>query len=191
MRIIAGKNRAKKLLAPQGKTTRPTSDKIRQAIFNTLESLLKKQGRTFCDMSVFDCFAGTGALGLEAVSRGATRLFCAEKDKEALACLHQNIKSFQKEANIECFSDALNLTKANVAVDLVFLDPPYEKGLVPLALKELLQNGWLDENSLCVIEIKKGEFEANPLSVLPQNFEMKDRRTYGKTEILMAQVKRL
>lgn len=79
MRIIAGKYRARKLTAPDGMTTRPTSDRAREAVFNVLDSRLRKNGSGWNDLTVLDVFAGTGALGLEALSRGAKALFAAEK----------------------------------------------------------------------------------------------------------------
>ncbi len=185
MRIIAGKYRARKLTAPDGMTTRPTSDRAREAVFNVLDSKLRKNGSGWNDLTVLDVFAGTGALGLEALSRGAKALFAAEKDPAAVRCFYQNADPFIKDGFSVClFADALNPPVGEKPAGLVFMDPPYNKGLVAPSLDILTRKGWIDRRTLCVIEIACGE-----KNVLPAAFEILDRRVYGKAEILFAGLK--
>lgn len=185
MRIIAGKYRSKKLLAPTGRTTRPTSDRAKEAVFNILEVHLKKNKMQWDDITVFDDFAGTGALGLEALSRGARILFASEQDRQAIQCFLKNADVFIKEGcHIQLFPDALNLPQAKDSVNLVFMDPPYEKGFVMPALEVLYGKGWIDHTTLCVIEINHEEKIS-----LPENFSVSYSRRYGKAEILFVRLK--
>lgn len=185
MRIIAGKYRAKKLTAPDGMTTRPTSDRAREAVFNMLDSKLRKNGAGWEDLVVLDVFAGTGALGIEALSRGAKVLFAAEKDPAAARCFYQNAASCIKDGLQVClFSDALDPPPAHVPASIVFMDPPYDQGLVAPALDILTRKGWIDRQTICVVEVARHE-----QNVLPPDFAVTDRRVYGKAEILFARLK--
>lgn len=185
MRIIAGKYRAKKITAPDGMTTRPTSDRAREAVFNILDSKLRKADICWNDVVVLDVFAGTGALGIEALSRGAKELFAAEKDPAAVRCFYQNADPCIRDGlSVHLFSDALNPPPANAAAAIVFMDPPYNQGLVAPTLDVLCQKGWVDRQSLCVIEIARGE-----KNVLSADFDIIDRRVYGKAEVLFVRLK--
>ena len=185
MRLIAGKYKARKLFAPEGKTTRPTSDRAREAVFNVLEAGFRKQGLGWAEISVLDVFAGTGALGLEALSRGAASLTAAEKDAAATACFWKNADVFVRDGiPVRLFGDALMPPRTEKAVDLLFMDPPYAKGLVAPALSALHNQGWIDDKTLCVIETERGEKD-----VLPAGFEISDIRFYGKAAILFARIK--
>ena len=186
MRIIAGKYRARKLIAPDGKNTRPTSDRAREAVFNVLEARWRKQGTNWNELSVLDVFAGTGALGLEALSRGAISLTAAEKDPAATACFWKNADVFVKDGiPVRLFPDALMPPQTGKAVDVLFMDPPYAKGLVAPALEALYKQGWIDLQTVCVIETEKGEKD-----VLPSGFEISDTRFYGKAAVLFAQIEK-
>ena len=185
MRIVSGKYRARKLFAPEGKNTRPTSDRAREAVFNVLEAGFRKRGLSWSEISVLDVFAGTGALGLEALSRGAASLTAAEKDAAAAACFWKNADVFVKDGvPVRLFSDALTPPGAPKSVGLVFMDPPYAKGLVAPALKALCEQGWIDDKTLCVIETERGEKD-----VLPAGFEISDTRIYGKAAVMFARIK--
>lgn len=185
MRIIAGKYRAKKLIAPDGTTTRPTSDRAREAVFNMLDSKLRKNGAGWGGLTVLDVFAGTGAMGLEALSRGAKALFAAEKDPAAVRCFYQNADPFIKDGlPVRLFADALNPPAGENPAGLVFMDPPYNQGLVVPALDILTRKGWIDRRTVCVVEIARQE-----QNVLPDAFEMTDSRVYGKAEILFVRLK--
>ena len=139
MRIIAGKFRSQPLLAPKGRDTRPTSDRLRATLFNVLAPRIA--GAIFADL-----FAGTGAVGMEALSRGARQVYFAENGKESLATLRENLKKFGigAEANVEPAGTLVllqRLLKQGIRLDIVFLDPPYKHGQ---AYRETLQ--FLTEN---------------------------------------------
>ncbi|MBO4520910.1 MAG: 16S rRNA (guanine(966)-N(2))-methyltransferase RsmD [Alphaproteobacteria bacterium] len=186
MRIIAGKYKAKKLVAPEGKTTRPTSDRARESIFNVLENRLRLNALSWPEITVMDVFAGTGALGLEALSRGAVSLTAAEKDPAAVACFWKNADSFIKSGlAVRLFPDALMPPAAEKPVKLLFMDPPYAKGLVAPALKALCRQEWIDANTLCVIET-----ERNEESFLPDDFIVFDTRFYGKAAVSFVRIKK-
>ena len=185
MRIISGKFRAKNLFAPEGKTTRPTSDRAREAIFNVLESRRIGKNVSWADITVADAFAGTGALGLEAMSRGASSLTAFEKDAAAKRCFYKNAQAFiDAGASVRLFDDALTPPATQKAVRLLFMDPPYAKGFVAPALQALKKQGWIDGETLCVIETEKSEKD-----VLPDGFEAQDRRFYGKAAVLFVKAK--
>lgn len=183
MRIVGGTYRGKQLIAPAGDVTRPTSDRARESVFNIIDSRLMKAGRQWSDLSVFDAFAGTGALGIEAVSRGAGVLFAAERDKTAQQCWYKNTQGL-KNVSLALYSDMLSLPKARQSVGLVLMDPPYKRGLTVPALTELERKGWLDPETLCVVEVEKSEKD-----VLSDGFETLDERVYGKAKIILAVLK--
>ena len=179
MRIVAGRFRGKNLVAPDGLTTRPTADRTRESLFNILDSRLRRDGATWAETTVFDAFAGTGALGLEALSRGASVLFAAEKDPAAQRCFRQNASAFS-DCSVTLMNDVLNLPPAPAPVGLLLADPPYRKGLVAAGLKELAAKGWIDGRTLCVAEVESGETD-----VLPENADVLDTRTYGRAKVLI------
>lgn len=184
MRIVAGKLRGKNLVAPDGKTTRPTSDRARESVFNVLDSKLRGGGVSWDSLTVADVFAGTGALGAEALSRGASELFAWELDAAAVRCFKQNLAAFEKiGAKVTLYPDALTPVPARSPVGLLFMDPPYERGLVAPALAALRAGGWIDGNTRCVVEIANGEKD-----VLPPEFEIVDARVYGKARVLFARL---
>jgi 16S rRNA (guanine966-N2)-methyltransferase len=153
MRIIAGRHRGRALVAPSGEATRPTADRVRQALFDMLWHAPWGGRTTIQDQLVLDAFAGTGALGLEALSRGADHCTFIENAKPALAALRANIAACREEARSAVLgADATRPPPARVACGLVFLDPPYGQGLVPRALAALAAAGWIAEGALVVAE---------------------------------------
>ena len=158
MRIIAGRWKGRVLTAPPGLATRPTSDRARQAIFDQLWHA-PWAGRAVVENAiVLDAFAGTGAMGLEALSRGAARVFFLEQDRAALAALRANIAACK--AGDACRVIAGDVTappSAALPCSLVFLDPPYGKGLVPRALVALQAKGWIAPGALIIAETGRDE----------------------------------
>jgi 16S rRNA (guanine966-N2)-methyltransferase len=153
MRIIAGRHRGRVLVAPQGEATRPTADRVRQALFDMLWHAPWGGRTTIQDQLVLDAFAGTGALGLEALSRGADHCTFIENAKPALAALRANIAACREDARSAVLAaDATRPPPARVPCGLVFLDPPYGQGLVPRALAALAAAGWIAEGALVVAE---------------------------------------
>ena len=179
MRIIAGCWKGRALMAPPGLATRPTSDRARQAIFDQLWHA-PWAGRAVVEgATVLDGFAGTGAMGLEALSRGAARAFFMEQDRAALAALRTNITACK--AGDACRVIAGDVTAPPVAAapcTLVFLDPPYGKGLVPRALAALQAKGWIAPGALIIAETGRDEENA----ILP-GFEMISAREHGAARL--------
>ena len=163
MRVIAGRHRGRVLKAPDGETTRPTADRVRQALFDMLWHA-PWGGRTMVqDQLVLDAFAGTGALGLEALSRGADHATFIEKDRAALTVLRTNIAACKEEARSAVLAaDVTKPPRARVPCGLVFLDPPYGQELVPQAVAALEAAGWIAPGALIVAELGEGETLALP-----------------------------
>lgn len=152
MRIIAGRYKGRRLTAPPGADTRPTSDRARQALFDMLMHAPWAEA-TLTGAAVLDVFAGTGALGLEALSRGAASATFIESGRPALAVLRANIAACgATELCRVVASDALKPPRG-AACGLVFMDPPYGQGLVPLALAALAKAGWIVPGALIIAEI--------------------------------------
>lgn len=174
MRIVAGKFRGKALLSPSDESVRPTSDRAREAMFNILASRI---GVHLDGLKVLDLFAGTGALGLEALSRGAQGAVFVDTGAEARGLIRDHIEAFGIAGIAKLLRrDATALGPAGTMgpFDLIFLDPPYNKGLGELALASLGDGNWLAEGATIVLE------EASEATVtLPEGFLLDDRREYG------------
>jgi 16S rRNA (guanine966-N2)-methyltransferase len=179
MRIIAGRWRGRALIAPPGLATRPTSDRARQAIFDQLWHAPWAGRDRLEGATVLDGFAGTGAMGLEALSRGAARVFFMEQDRAALAALRANIAACK--ASDACRVIAGDVTAPPIAAapcTLVFLDPPYAKGLVPRALTALQAKGWIAPGALIIAETGRDEESA-----IPPGFEVLSTRDHGAARL--------
>lgn len=182
MRIVAGRFKGKALIAPDGQGTRPTSDRARQAVFNILEHAAWAPSLT--GARVIDLFAGSGALGLEAVSRGAAFCLFVETDAEARGAIRDNVEAFGLFGATRIHRrDATDLGQKPAAdgapFDLAFIDPPYAKGLGPKAVAALAEGGWLSPDALIVLEV--GTSEATPDT---PGFEVIDERVYGAAKVL-------
>lgn len=175
LRIIGGALKGRKLISVPGHHTRPTSDRIREAIFNILGSRVH-------GAMVLDLFAGTGALGIESISRGAERVLFIDTHKRAISVLQRNIDAFSLEKkttviqwnilkNLDCIPSIIH------TVDLVFMDPPYNKHLIEPSLFNLHRSGCLASGARLIVE--HSQLEAMPQSDLP--FGLIDQRQYGKT----------
>lgn len=178
MRIVAGKHRGRPLAAPPGPDIRPTADRAREGLFNILE-----HGRIAIDLEdarILDAFAGTGALGLEALSRGAAYATFIENARGARQTLSENIAAFDETTRTKIINaNATNPPPIDRPVDIAFLDPPYKAGLLEPALIALDRRGWLGEATLIVAEMSSDE------SFTPPDFlEEADRRKYGAAQIL-------
>ncbi|WP_420402657.1 16S rRNA (guanine(966)-N(2))-methyltransferase RsmD [Nisaea sp.] len=178
MRIVAGRHRGTKLVAPENWTTRPTADRTRESLFGILAG--GKHGDPVTDALVVDVFAGTGALGLEALSRGAAEVFFIESDREAATALKQNIVKLRAGADVTVIEgDVLTLQRTVPRpASLVLMDPPYRSGLAAPALDKLHERGWIDGNTLVVIECEKGE----DLEV-SEWLEEVESRSYGRARL--------
>lgn len=152
MRIIAGQWRGRALAAPGGEATRPTADRTREALFSMLASRIG----AFEGLAVADIFAGTGALGLEALSRGAARATFVEMDKQALTALKANIAKLGASGDVVAASVSA-LGPARTAHDILFFDPPYGTGGAGALIERLTRLGWAADNAWASIETAAGE----------------------------------
>jgi 16S rRNA (guanine966-N2)-methyltransferase len=181
LRIVSGEFRGKALAAPDGRTTRPTSDRARQAIFNILEHAAWSEGVR--DARVIDLFAGSGALGFEALSRGAAFCLFVETDEAARGAIRENVDALGLFGRTRVHRrDATQLGQRpgadGPAFGLAFLDPPYGKGLGETALEKLAEGGWLAPGALVVFE--RGADEP-PFTVA--GYEALDVRDYGAAKV--------
>lgn len=174
MRIIAGAWRGRPLVAPPGAETRPTADRARETLFSMLTSRLG----TFEGLRVADLFAGTGALGLEALSRGAAHATFIETDRAALAALKTNIAKLGAADRTDVLARSADAPgTAIVPYDLVLLDPPYGKGLGERALAALRQGGWLAPDAWVSVETRRDE------ALAAEGYTTDTVRTVGKASL--------
>ena len=179
MRIVAGEHRGRVLSTPKNQDIRPTSDKVRQAVFNILNSrgLVR-------EAVILDAFCGTGALGLEALSQGASFCYFFDKARESMNLTRENVSMLSEDAR--CFiehGDAAKIalkSETLAPASLVFMDPPYNQGLVDLVIPVLIDKGWVAQEAWFVIETSKQETIMCPLI----NIELE--KTYGDTKITLA-----
>jgi 16S rRNA (guanine966-N2)-methyltransferase len=178
MRIVGGRFRGRQLTSPENDSIRPTADRVRESVFNILASRL---GPSFDGLRVLDLFAGTGALGLEALSRGAATAVFVDTATEARGLIRDHIEAFGAGGVAKLLRrDATALGPAGTMgpVDLVFLDPPYGKGLGELALVSLAAGGWLKPDTVLVLE------EGSDVEIaIPEGFTADDRREYGTAAV--------
>jgi len=182
MRVVGGRFRGRPLAGPRSDAIRPTSDRMRESLFNILAHAFDLPDET---TRVLDLFAGTGALGLEALSRGAQSALFMETGVEARALIRRNIESLGLTGAARIFRrDATKPGSAGTIppFDLVFCDPPYRKGLGEKALAAVRAGGWLKPGALCVVE------EAADAEIaVPEGFDEVDRREAGETQLVFLQ----
>jgi 16S rRNA (guanine966-N2)-methyltransferase len=178
MRIVGGRLRGRVLNAPASRAIRPTSERLRESIFDILAH---RHGELLEGARVVDLFAGSGALGFEALSRGASFALFVDDGAEARALLRENVEALSLGGVTRIWrADAAKLGKApsGAPFTLAFLDPPYGKGLAGPALMALAAGRWLATGALCVVE------EAAKVDIAtPEGFAIEDERTYGDTSI--------
>lgn len=183
LRIIAGAHRGRKLIAPEGKEIRPTSSRARESLFNILAHGVETEDGTspLQGARVLDAFAGTGALGLEALSRGAGFVTFMDAAPEAMKAVSENLRAMKelpKAAMVR--ADATRPPGSRQPCSLIFLDPPYRSGLIPAALIALRDKGWFAPDALICAEMAaKEELE------LPEGFVAEDERRYGAAKVVL------
>jgi 16S rRNA (guanine966-N2)-methyltransferase len=180
MRVVGGSLRRRTLVAPEGRDVRPTSDRAREALFNILAH---HEARPLAGARVLDVFAGSGALGIEALSRGAVHCTFVETLPEALAAIRLNLGKLDLAARATVLSRDATRPGAVVgdAADLVFLDPPYRSSLAVPALTALASGGWLVPGALVSVELAAKE----PFGP-PDGFAILDERRYGAARLVLA-----
>ncbi len=173
MRVISGLRRGLKLKAPEGLGTRPTTDRVKESVFNLIQFHFP------CD-SVLDLFAGSGALGIEALSRGAAHCVFVDADRTAAALVRENLQSARFEAQASVVQQQAEgyLSSCTTAFSVIFLDPPYNKGMLSPVLSLIQERNLLTEDGIIVVETERsGE-------VVPDTaFSVKKSVAYGKTVI--------
>jgi 16S rRNA (guanine966-N2)-methyltransferase len=182
MRVVGGELKGRNIVAPASRDIRPTADRLRESVFNIL---VHAYDDPFQDARVLDLFAGTGALGIEAISRGAVFTLFVDNGAEARALLRNNVEALALGGVTKVYRrDATDLGLAHPMepFSLVFLDPPYGKGLAEKALASLRDGGWLKPKALLVVEeAKAAAFAA------PDGYEELERRVYDDTEFVFLQ----
>src|ERR671929_2192761 len=179
MRIVGGRFRGRSLKGPSSDAIRPTSDRLRETIFNILQH---GYDNPVPGARVLDLFAGTGAMGLEALSRGAAFALFVDEGAEARGIIRENVEALGLGGATRLFRrDATRLGPAapNAPFSLVFCDPPYGRDLAPRALASCAEGGWLTPDALVIAE------EAQDAAlVLPRSFEEIERRAYGESKLV-------
>jgi len=150
LRIIAGKAKGLKLKTPKGNNTRPTSDRVKESVFNILSPFIENS-------VVLDLFSGTGNLSIESISRNASKAYLVEKDRQAVKIIKENIEKSKFNdvivvLNEDVFQALRRLGKDKIKFNIIFMDPPYLKGLIIPCIEEIIKNDILEDNGLIVIE---------------------------------------
>ncbi len=176
MRIIAGEWRGRKLIAPKGDSTRPTADRTRETLFSMLNSRLG----SFEGLSVLDLFAGSGALGLEALSRGAAHCLFVEQDADAVKAIRANVETFDaRSRTLIQQGSVMSLGPAKTVHDLILLDPPYETGAGQVALDRMVRLGWIGPATWIALETRRNE------DIAVKTLKVEADRVVGKAKITL------
>lgn len=182
MRIVGGKFRGAALDGPKTQSIRPTTDRTRESLFNILSH---RDDVDFEGARVIDLFAGTGALGFEALSRGADFALFIDVKAEARGLIRENMQKLKQNGNAKIFKrDATKLGDVGTMhpFSIAFIDPPYEKGLGDKALHSLHQGGWLQDKALVILEESSGADVE-----IPASYRKCDERTYGQSIVRLLQ----
>lgn len=179
MRIIAGKARGRKLISPATLETRPTLDRVKEAMFSMIQNYLD-------DATCIDVFAGTGSLGLEAASRGAKEVYLVDKSPVTFPLLKQNIDNLKfndccTALNMDAYEALKSFAKKDKSFDIIFIDPPYCKEMIPEAMKIIKQNNMLKEDGLIVSKIDSIE----EIYAGYEDIRMFKSRKYGNTTVCL------
>jgi len=182
MRIVGGSLRGRTLTCPAGSDVRPTLDRVRESLFNILSHASRwyeDEENPLLDGIVLDAFAGSGALGLEALSRGAQKAVFFDRDAKALAAIEENIKTLRLEDRATTRrADATKPIKSHQAASLVFLDPPYHKEMITPSIIALRDAGWINDKTLIIAE----RALRDPGADVP-GIDLLDSRKYGRCKI--------
>ena len=176
VRIISGKVRGMKLVSPTGEDTRPTLDRVKEAIFSMLLPYI-------VDSKVLDLFAGSGALGIESISRGARRCFFIDNSKQSIKCITTNIKSaqFEELSEIINLDSLVFLKQCTDKFDIIFIDPPYSQNLYKPALELIAKNKLINDDGIIVLEY---DYSENRPSI-PDEFEVVKEKKYGRIGVIV------
>ena len=187
LKVVGGKHRGRSIATPEGSNTRPTSNRARESLFNILmhakwhDDDVHGGTSPLIDARVLDAFAGSGALGIEALSRGAAHATFLDNDATAVRLIGENLRKMGEASNAKVIrADATRPPPAREACDLVFLDPPYRSGQAAPALAALAAAGWVAPDAIVTVELAHNED-----IVPPDGFEAIDERRYGAAKIVI------
>ena len=178
MRIIGGTARGTKLYTLNGENTRPTLDRVKESLFNIIQNEI-------IDANVLDLFSGSGAIGLEAVSRGARKSILCDKEKQAIEIIRKNVQKTHMEQKVEIYNlDFKKILKEKIKEkqDIIFLDPPYKTDYIAQALELIYEEQLIDAQSIIIIETD--EEEKIIKNVDNEKFEIYDKRKYGRAYLI-------
>ena len=180
MRVISGVARGTKLNSIDSTDTRPTLDRVKEALFNIIQNIID-------DSIVLDLFAGSGAIGIECISRGAKKAFFCEKSHIAAQMINQNLKKTKFENKSEIFEKdfrkcLIELSKKNIKFDIIFIDPPYKENLAVDAVKQIISLDLLEKNGIIIIETDEEKRDLRELEIL--QVEVYDLRKYGRVHLI-------
>jgi len=192
MRVISGRARGTKLKTIESMSTRPTLDRVKESLFNILQNDITEK-------NVLDLFAGSGALGIEALSRGANKAYFSDSNPEAVKVIKENLTKtrlidYSKVYNMSYEKAITKMSNENVKIDIVFIDPPYRLGIAANSIKLIIQNDLLNENAIIVVETDEKErdikeiLELKNLNKELQKIEITDLRKYGRASLIFLRV---
>lgn len=182
MRIISGTARGTKLFTLEGETTRPTLDRVKESMFNIIQN--EVQNSIFIDL-----FSGSGAIGLEAASRGAKRVILCDKSKQAINIINKNIEKTHLKEKVELYNldyELLLKTKIKEQADIIYIDPPYKSDFAINAVNIILENGLVSEHSIIIIETDEEEKILRELEKI--EIKITDKRKYGRAILIFLKI---
>ena len=179
MRIISGISRGTKLYTLEGENTRPTLDRIKEPLFSIIQTHIK-------DSLVLDLFAGSGALGLEALSRGAKKAILCDKSHEAVNIIKKNIEKthMEEKAEVLCMDYKKCISTVKDKFDIIFIDPPYKLDFAIKSVEMILEKDLLSDDGLIVVETDDENRELQEIKKINYNIKIKDQRTYGRVKLI-------
>mgnify|MGYP004578733561 FL=1 len=184
MRIISGTARGTKLYTLEGKTTRPTLDRVKESLFNIIQNQI-------ANSNFLDVFSGSGAIGLEAASRGAKKAILCDKSKEAINIIKKNIEKTHLKDKVELYNldyETLLKTKIKEKMDIIYIDPPYNSDFVIKSIEHIIKEKITNENTTIIIETDN---EENILKKLKKtNTEIIDIRKYGRATLIFIKIRK-
>ncbi len=184
MRIISGTARGTNLYTLEGKTTRPTLDRVKESLFNIIQG--KVQDSIFIDL-----FAGSGAIGLEAASRGANKVILCDKSKDAIKIINKNIEKTHLEEKVKLYNldyEILLKTKIKEQADIIYIDPPYESDFAIKSVEIILENKLANNNSTIIIETDEEKKILRELEKI--EIEITDKRKYGRAILIFLKIRK-
>lgn len=179
LKIISGRLKGRNIETLPNAKYRPSTTKFREGVFSILSSGRFADNDILQDANILDLFAGTGGLSFEGLSRGAKHVYLVEIDRAHIKCIKENAEYIGEENNMTILRlDATNMPEATMQFDIVFMDPPYSKGLVDKSLKSIAKQNWLQDQALVLVETSRRDD-----IIIPSDYELLDSRIYGNNKM--------